>query len=97
MPEQTEQTEQTDEQKIERLLDDTEDAARVLREELAERRRLREKHQAIEQLPSLINISSEKWGNARVFLDELIAELRANRASDDDPEDNAAASDSNRD
>lgn len=70
------------EDQIERILDDTEDAVRAPREELAEHRRLREQHDAVEELSNLLHSSSEKWVNARVFLDELLEQLRANRATE---------------
>jgi hypothetical protein len=64
---------------LERILVDAEDALRALREELAEHRRLRDQHDAVEQLPHLINASSEKWANTRLFFEELLEELRENR------------------
>ena len=39
---------------LERVLSDAEDALQALREELAEHRRLREQHDAVEQLPHLL-------------------------------------------
>ncbi|MGP5928341.1 hypothetical protein [Corynebacterium glyciniphilum] len=71
------------ENQLERVLIDAEDALQALREELAEHRRLREQHDAVEQLPHLLNASSEKWSNARLFFDELREELRANRQAED--------------
>ncbi|WP_145943098.1 hypothetical protein [Corynebacterium glyciniphilum] len=71
------------EDQLERILVDAEDALQALREELAEHRRLRQQHDAVEQLPHLINASSEKWVNARLFFDELLEELRANRQARD--------------
>ncbi|WP_420099744.1 hypothetical protein [Corynebacterium sp.] len=71
------------EAQLERILVDAEGALQALRKELAEHRRLREQHDAVEQLPHLLNASSEKWGNVRLFLDDLVEELRANRQSGD--------------
>ncbi|WP_291477436.1 hypothetical protein [Corynebacterium sp.] len=62
---------------LERVLSDAEDALQALREELAEHRRLREQHDAVEQLPHLLDATSEKWANTRLFLEELLEELRA--------------------
>ncbi|MCJ7857925.1 hypothetical protein [Corynebacterium kalidii] len=81
---------------LERILVDAEDALRALREELAEHRRSREQHDAVDQLPHLINASTEKWANTRLFLEELLEELRANRQGGDLPSRSPRAADSPR-
>ncbi|MGO1950340.1 MAG: hypothetical protein ACTH1D_11950 [Mycobacteriaceae bacterium] len=67
------------EEQLEQILVDAEEALRALREELAEHRRLRAQHDAIEQLPTLLDATSERWNNVRLFFDELVDELRESR------------------
>ncbi|HIW91390.1 MAG TPA: hypothetical protein H9870_07000 [Candidatus Corynebacterium avicola] len=64
---------------LEKILIDAEESLRELREELAEHRNLRAQHDAVDDLPRLMNVTSERWSNVRLFFDELVEELRENR------------------
>ena len=72
------------EDQLERIIVDAEESLRMIREELAEHRQQRAQHDALEELPQLMNVTSERWTYVRHFFDELVEELRHSRPQQDE-------------
>lgn len=63
--------------KMERMLEETEQLSHELREEI----RLQRQHEAVENLPELLDTAHQgKWSNLKLLLEELVNERRAKRA-----------------
>lgn len=64
------------EEQLEQILLDTEQLTRELREEI----QLKRQHEAVDQLPELLEtVDQGKWSNLKLLLEELVAEFRARR------------------
>lgn len=72
------------EDQLERIIVDAEESLRMIREELAGHRQQRAQHDALEELPQLMNVTSERWTYVRHFFDELVEELRHSRPQQDE-------------
>lgn len=61
---------------LEQILQDTEQLTRELREEI----QLKRQHEAVDELPELLNtVDQGKWSNLKLLLEELVNEFRTRR------------------
>ncbi len=71
------------EDQLEQILTDAERVLAELRTALAEQRQLARQHAEIDRLPEHLANTTVRWGQVRVFLQEMLDELRQRRSPHD--------------
>lgn len=70
----------TDEQ-LEKMISETEQALAELRAELSAHRAERDREEALDQMPQLMDVTKARWRNVGVFISELTSEMKSQRES----------------
>lgn len=71
----------TADEQLEKMISETEQALAELRAELSAHRAERDREEALDQMPQLMDVTKARWRNVGVFISELTSEIKSQRES----------------
>ncbi|WP_027020953.1 hypothetical protein [Corynebacterium sputi] len=71
----------TADEQLEKMISETEQALAELRAELSAHRAERDREEALDQMPQLMDVTKARWRNVGVFISELTSEMKSQRES----------------
>lgn len=68
-------------EQLEKMISETEQALAELRAELSAHRAERDREEALDLMPQLMDVTKARWRNVGVFISELTNEMKSQRES----------------